>query len=418
MNIDAQFFYCLLRDEDPMPLAHVPREWFHEPWVTVYDFVRECLSSPKMKRLPQIETVIAKFGVEFMETAEDLGFYVEELCKRKTRLEVEELIRDVAIPLIESPSDPMYNPAKAAQVLLEGSAEITRRNRRSYDQHLDYWKDVKVRIDILKKRQAQKGLTGIPYPFDPLNYATGGLIDGELTVFLGASGIGKSWFLALTAMNALKLNYPGAIFSQEMRPRELSLRLDLLGAGVAPQRAWDGSYREHEWQKLRDYYHAITTEEKPYFQLFGPSDVRSLADFEATLASIRPKISWVAWDSPYLLCRGEKWELRADFVRTLKALAEDYNIPIFVTWQLNSDGEPAYTRAVYTDADHNFKATEDRDLRQLRISSTKTRDGLHLESLLLKWDLYNGEFGTIGFNIPGFRDSSQDTRASWGPPKP
>ena len=414
MNIDSGYFYALLRDGDSKPLAYVERDWFGDKWQKVYDFVRGCLTNPVMKKLPQVGTVAGKFEIEFFETEEEIGFYTDLLCKRRARLALEDSIQKVALPMIQNPKDQDHDPSEAARELMMACAEIRRKYRTSYGETMDYNTEVGVRIEEYNKRKAMKGLIGIPYPFQPMNDATGGLIGGELAVFFTASGLGKTWMLCQVVHSAMAAGCDGACFSQEMKPARLALRLDALGAGISPDRHRRGCLTPEEEEKMRDYLRSLP--KRPKLHMFGPKDIRTLADFEATLAAIRPNIEYIVWDSPYLVCRADKWEVKTEFVYGLKTLAEDYDIPMFVTWQLNRKGEPALTDAIRTDADHNFQADDEglREMRQIRVYSTKTRDGLKLENMLLQWDTTEGNFEVLSWKIPGMGDSYQDYTVGYG----
>lgn len=401
MNIDSGFFYILLSKGDPRPLSHVSPDYFAGPWRNVYDFVIQCLSDPTMRRLPQVETVAMRFELDLVETTEDIAFYIGLLNKRCARLALEDSIQQVALPLIEDPDSKDHDPIEAAHQLMMTCSALRRKYRAVYGETLDYNEDVAVRIQDYNQRKQRKGLIGIPYPYDAMNNATGGMIGGELAVFFAESGLGKTWMLAQVVQRAREAGYAGACFSQEMKPGRLAIRLDALGARVSPDRFRRGCLKPAEEERVRAYYENLPR--TPKLHMFGPKDIRALSDFEATIAALRPHIDFIVWDAPYLICRAEKWEMKTDFVQGLKELAEDYNIPMFVTWQLNRKGEPALTDAIKTDADHNFVADDEglRELCQIRVRSSKTRDGLQLDNLLLQWDISEGMFSELSWAIRG-----------------
>ncbi len=396
MNIDAGFFYTLLYKGDPQPLIHVSEDFFEDRWKEVYRFVVGALSDPSMLKLPEVETVSGMFEIEFFETEEEVAFYVGMLRSRRARVALEDAIQKVAVPLIEHPNSLDYDPLEAARELMMKSSEIRRKYRKTKGEILDYNEDVGIRIAEYNKRKSQKGLMGIPYPFPALNDATGGMQGGELTVFFAESGLGKTWMLVQVAITAMESGCAGVCFSQEMKPKRLSMRLDALGARVSPDRFRRGCLTPEEEEKVRAYYTDLPN--RPKLHLFGPKDIKCLADFEATLAALRPSISYILWDSPYMICRANEWADRTDFVKGLKELLEDYDIPLFATWQLNRKGEPSFTDAIRTDADHNFVGTDEglEEMQQIRVFSLKTRDGLKLENLLLRWEIAEGNFEEIG----------------------
>jgi replicative DNA helicase len=406
MNIDAAFFYCLLRDGDPKPLAATPREWVTKEWWGVYDFVVECMANPQMHHLPKLETVVERCGVQFTHTDEDVGYYIGLLCKRAARLSLEDGITRELLPLLRDPSDMEFNPIAAAEKMLLLCASIQRKYRQRGAAVLDYNRDLAPRVVAYNQRKERGGMIGIPYPFEPMNAATGGMIGGEGTVMLARSGVGKTWLFSRVCNHAVENGYSVLALSQEMRPRELSVRLDALGARVSPERFWRGTLSVEEELRVREYYTSLP-QRKGNIYMYGPSDINSFAAFEALLTTMRSKVDLVAWDSPYLVIRSDRWEQRADFCHCLKQTIEDFDIPLFVTWQLNRQNEPALTDAILTDMDQDFVATNEnlKQVMQLLISSMKTRTGLELEKLLLKWDLSEGIADVISWRIPGYGDS-------------
>lgn len=410
MNLDSNFFYCLLRDGDPRKLMDVPRSWIDPDWQKVYDFCQDCLDNPEMKRLPQADTVGLRYSIDFFETSETIDYYINELRKRRARLALEDGLRE-AFQLIEEP-DKQNKPVEAADQLMQQCAEIKRVYRPvTGGEAVDYTTDIELRKQEYEKREARRGIIGIPYPFEPMNLATGGLVDGEVSVILARSGVGKTWFLCLVASHALRLGKNVLVVTQEMPPKGLAMRFDGLLAGVPPDRHRLGMLNVEERDRLWSYYDGLS-QSTAKLHIYGKHDIRTLGAFEALLSVMASEIDLVCWDSPYLLTRSEKdWETRAGFVEMIKYLAEDYNKPFFLTWQLNSQGQPAFTAAIKTDVDHNFLADVEglEDLFQIKVSSIKTREGMSLREMRLEWNIARARFDVLYWKIPGLGDSGDYT---------
>jgi hypothetical protein len=103
----------------------------------------------------------------------------------------------------------------------------------------------------------------------------------------------------------------------------------------------------------------------------------------------------------------------------VKCIAEEYNVPIILTWQLNADDKPAYTKAVSDDVDNKIILSQDESLEsmfQADVRIPKSRDGLLLKSMIVKWDIKNGDFGEldegmfrpITWDVPGVGNSHSD----------
>lgn len=411
MNIDSGFFGALLTEGDPRILSTVSRDWITPKWQIVYDFVTDCLNNPEVKRMPKPETVELRFNCDLMRTTEPVGFFVSELRKRKARLALEDGVRDILMPLISMETPDQNRPLEAADKMMAHCSEVKSKYRQvRQGEPLDYKRDIERRRALYRARKERRGLMGIPYPFEPLNICTGGLIDGELTLFLGEYGQGKTWFMNQVARHAFQQGHSVLFVSQEMGPDRAAIREDALMAGISPDRFRRGMLTEEEEERLDQFYGTLA-EYKNEFLVYGPADVHSTASFEALISMLRPKIDVVLWDSPYLCIRSSTWEQRSEFVKGLKNMAESYSIPIFATWQLTHEGRAALTVAAATDPDHTLCLQRDQQMKsvgQAKIYAMKTRDGLELQDMMLQWDVARGAFDVLSYNIPGVESDMGD----------
>ena len=409
MNIDAGFFYQLLQNGDPRPLKKIQRAWLVPTWQQAYDFCLECVNNPDMQHLPTLETISEVLkGINFLETNEDIGFFIQQIRERGAYLAYTEHLREELNKVVATESN--IKPLEILDGAQRGIASIRKTFRVNYgDEVVDFGKDTDPRFADYEERENKKGLLGIPFPFEPLNMCTCGALPGELFLFLAKSGCGKTWLLSLIAKHCYDLGYGVGFFSQEMRSKRAAMRLDAVMSGVSPKRFLYGELSIEEKLKLQQYYASLKTK-KNELLLYGPNDIVDLEAFASTLSVIRNKISIVCWDSPYLCIRGNKnWEERASFVHNVKQLAEQYAIPIILTWQLNIDGNAAYTGAATTDADYNFllhRNKQQEDTHQASMESRKTRDGMLLHNMDLEWNTVEGKFSVRGYDIPGMGDTN------------
>ena len=392
MDLDAGYIYTLLRDKDSRGLSAIEKNWLIGDWSKVYDFCLECLTVPGMLALPSLGTIADRFGVSFDKTEEPMGFFVSEIKKRQACTALDNAVRTHAIPY------DAQNPLNSVEKLISACAEIKRRyHSTTSGQSINYSCDIEYRLSGYKKRKEMNGVVGIPFPYSPMNTCTGGLIGGELSVVLAESGVGKTWFLCLIARSAFLGGRSVLFVSQEMQPLRLCNRLDSLLAGISPDRMLRGCLTDQEEKRLCEHYDSLK-ERKGKLNIYGQKDVNSLASFEALLSVMHSQVDIILWDSPYLAIRSETWEERAEFVRCLKANAEMYNLPIVISWQLNREGKAALTVAVVTDADHNFVLEREKNMggaSQMKVYSTKTRDGVELRDMYLNWDVVNGDFSLL-----------------------
>jgi len=409
MNIDAGFIATVLRDGDPRKFTLVEPDWvMGDKWVKAYNFISACLENPEIGTLPAPDTVALRYEVELPDTRETVGYYVGELRKRKARMDLEAQLRGPILDMLKGDNPDKDDPIGAAELAMTVAADIRRKYRPDFHGGED---ELHAGLDdcwqAYLEREENQGLIGIPYPWEGLNLATGGLIGGELTAILGNPGCGKSWLILKVALHAHAQGKTVLMVSQEMQPRRLKLRAHALLAGVSPERFWRGQLEERERQKMQEYFHQDVSKFHQKLHLYGPREITSLGVFEAHLSALSSDVDLVVWDSPYLCSRSEKWEDRAQFVLELKQLAEMYNKPILVSWQMR-EGVPAFTRAIWQDADHNFVLNREdvhKAKKEAAIRSLKTRDGLELEELLMRWDTAAGVFEQLAWRIDGLGNS-------------
>ena len=134
----------------------------------------------------------------------------------------------------------------------------------------------------------------------------------------------------------------------------------------------------------------------------------------------------VFWDSPYLVIRKEGWEAKADFLSQSKICGEEFNIPLCYTWQFNKTFVPTrgasavaasqrasgYTYATITDSDNVFCLMQDDEnmqMDQLTVYTIKTRDGIRLKSMNLRWEIGILDFTMLDYDIPGLREDDYST---------
>jgi len=411
MNIEAGFFYKLLRDGDPRLLAGVEKEWLAEEWHRVLELVESCIANPDMMKMQAVETVENELDKMLPHTSEHIGFFINKLRERHARNCLEEKIKEV-VPLISLQTPQQNDPLKAAEQLMISCAEIKRKYSPSGDHEaMNFTKETEAVKEDYLQRKSMKGMMGIPYLYEAMNLSTGGMRPGELIVFLAESGLGKTWFLLLQAIAAFRSGHSILIITQEMKPRQLAIRIVSLMSKVSPYNFWKGDLEIVEEKILDDFYMSVKASEKEIL-IYGPDQVNSIAHFDALLSVLHSKVGVVFWDSPYLCTRAGTWQESSDFVKGMKHAAECYSVPLFITWQLNKFGDVAYTKAILTDADHNFvmeRENPDReDLLQVRVRSTKTRDGIKLKELILEWNIKEGRFDSLMWRIPGVGDSSED----------
>ncbi len=167
------------------------------------------------KVLPTFEQIQAVSGREFRRVPDldegHLSWFLEEFESFTRRQELERAILRAA-DLIEKGD---YDPVER---LIKDAVQISLQK----DLGTDYFEDPRARLLLLKSSNGQVS-TGWP-TLDKLLY--GGFNRGELQIFAGGSGSGKSLFMQNLAVNWLHAGLNGVYLTLELSEGLCSMRID------------------------------------------------------------------------------------------------------------------------------------------------------------------------------------------------
>lgn len=178
--------------------------------------------SEKYKTMPTRELVQASTGVELKELP-DLNeghytWFLEEFEKFTKKREIERAILQAADLIEKGEFDPV-------EKLVRDAIQISL----TKDLGTDYWADPKDRIDRYFSSGGQVS-TGWPQ-LDRLLY--GGFSRGELNIFAGGSGSGKSLVMLNMALNWLQAGLHGVYITLELSEELCGLRTDAMLTGMS-----------------------------------------------------------------------------------------------------------------------------------------------------------------------------------------
>lgn len=181
----------------------------------VADFIKE--HSDKYKTLPDISQVTAATGVKLTQVTElnegHYEWFMAEFESFTKRQELERAILKAADMLEKGSFDPVEKIIKdAVQISL------------TKDMGTDYFADPKARIEKYFDNGGQVS-TGWPQ-LDRIMY--GGFSRGELNIFAGGSGSGKSLVMMNMALNWLQQGLSGVYITLELSEELASLRTDAM----------------------------------------------------------------------------------------------------------------------------------------------------------------------------------------------
>jgi replicative DNA helicase len=178
-----------------------------------------------------------------------------------------------------------------------------------------------------------------------LDEKIGGFLAGEMVIIAARPGEGKTSLAMQLAMHNARKGRPGLFCSLEMERTELAGRVFCGMSDVDSNRLRKREITEADVQRIEK---AITETTEAGCWIWDPpkatiDEIASAAKLEAT----RHRIGWVVVDYIGLIDagnrRGDRREHIGHFSRSLKRLAKELKVPVFVLAQLNREackGEP------------------------------------------------------------------------------
>lgn len=217
------------------------------------------------------------------------------------------------------------------------SDEATILNMASYVSGYGEILDERLQTSLENEEKAE-GLQGIPTPLPKLNKYTSGWGPGQLITVGARTGVGKSVFAIMSAVNAAKAGKSVLFFSLEMSGPEIADRIMACMSGVSMGKLKQGRLNEEE----RKHVDSIRDE-------LAEMNLIIDTDAYATVDSVRAKalrqaqtdegLDMIILDYLQLLRSTSKMssrqEIIADQSRNMKLIAKSLGVPIMILAQLN-----------------------------------------------------------------------------------
>jgi len=185
-------------------------------------------------------------------------------------------------------------------------------------------------------------LTGVSTGFRDLDAKTLGLQGGELIIIAARPGMGKSALaLNIAANAALQGECPVLLFSLEMSPEQLGMRLIAQEGRVPLQRIRSGTLQAKDWEDVHTAMSALM-KARIYLDATPALSVVDISGRARRLA-LENKCGMVIVDYLQLVNSRpgiySREQAVADVSRSLKQLAMELNIPVIALSQLNRSVE-------------------------------------------------------------------------------
>lgn len=268
--------------------------------------------------------------VLYEEVEEEPWWLAEELIKRVSRNEVQEIVVG-AVNQIDSGEDPVKVLNNVREAAYGAADKATPRHSRS---DMSDYEDRRRRYED----PDQGWGTGIHFGLRQLDAHTGGLQAGELCIAGAYSGVGKTFFLCHVAACARKGGYTPIIFSLEMSVKEIETRVDAFGSGVSYNRLERKTLRDdeqkelHAWQESLKEMGGILIEHPPIGQR-TVSHLLSRAKLSGADIVLIDQLSHMEAARRH---RSEK-ERKAEILIAMDNELDEVNMPCILAAQLNRE---------------------------------------------------------------------------------
>jgi len=223
-NADIQKLFLEMMLEDAQSYVRVQNIYnpqnFDKSLRPAAEFIKE--HSDKHKTLPERTQISATTGIK-LQAVPDLNeghfeWFMAEFEQFTKRQELERAILKAADMLEKGEYDPV-------EKLIKDAVQISL----TKDMGTDYWSDPRARINKYFNSGGQVS-TGWPQ-MDRILY--GGFSRGELNIFAGGSGSGKSLVMMNIALSWLQMGLSGVYVSLELSEELCALRTDAMLAGMS-----------------------------------------------------------------------------------------------------------------------------------------------------------------------------------------
>lgn len=244
-------------------------------------------------------------------------------------------------------------------------------------------------LDLIECQHANRGrIGGLSTGFVDIDKMHDGLHEDELVIVGGYPGFGKTAFAVNIAEHvAIELNHPVGIFSFEMAPKQLTLRMIASRARLNLRSVRDGLICEEDFKRIAAASAKIAS--APIF--IEKASGMTVYQLRARARQMKMEHEIKLWLIDYTQIvaeSGSKDHNRerevASISHNLKEMAGEFSDPVIALSQLNDDGQLRESRAIGQDADSvwNLERPEKKDGEQkdtdvvpMKLRIKKQRNG-------------------------------------------
>jgi replicative DNA helicase len=339
---------CVAEGDMHTPLkSGIKPEHFSGEWAEIWGWMVEY--HQKHSQCPSIRSLQNQWGdLDTNEdtTNESFSGLVDEVHDAYTRRKLLETISDTM------PSLNGGRTAEALNTLSSGvqQAAVSVAKIRDVD-IIQTWEERIQKYETM--RNTPNSLRGIPTGFPGLDKITNGLRPQQFIVVAGEPKRGKSWLALIMADEAHRYGKRPMFISFEMSIEEQEARYDAIVSKVPYGNVLSGNLTSRELDTIRAAL-KLRKNMHPFIMSEDTSSLTTVSAVSAKIKEYQPDVLFI--DGVYLMDdeNGERKgspQALTNITRSLKRLAQQYDIPVVATtqvlsWKLNNKT----SRAVSADA--------------------------------------------------------------------
>jgi replicative DNA helicase len=365
-----------LQDFHSIQRLKITEDYFFSPECkSIFNYLWKCFhSNETFGSVPSFEICQRIFpGLLYSPSPDTLDMLCEQLRLQRMRVELLDIAEKV-----QQFAD--FNPREGMAALRTAAAELSTRHEVTNDLLLSSAYDVLLKdYELVAEGH---GLTGLPWPWVPLNEATQGIHNGEFIVVYGRPKNMKTWLClyVITLMN-MYANTRVLVYSLEMAPKQMTRRIAAIRAVVNYKSLLSGTLQPHDKERffsqlkqLSDEAHLHKTDptasvKHAELMVTSGKGAGGISFLHSKIREFRPDIVLV--DGMYLMQddRQQKrtidWKAIAHISQDLKRTATQFDIPVMATAQANRKAdknmknadlsEIAYSDAIAQDTDFSIR---------------------------------------------------------------
>lgn len=296
--------------------------------------------------VPSLDRVHRHFpDFDYCPSRDSIGVLVSDIVARSVAEGIRTVTEEID-DLLEEGEDPSMVLQAYLPQLRDLNIQGGARN------HMLISKGAKVLREEYHKMQVAGGITGIPFPWAPLNKSTAGMQDEDFIVIYGRPKNMKTWLACAIAAHAYsRANKRVLVYSKEMNDTTMMRRIASIIAEVDYQRLKSGTLRQDEADEFFDVLDGLEDWEKKGSE-GGRASMSFLSDRKmrgkkgATVDVIaaeaeRFEADLVIVDGFYLMRDGRTgvksrdWKQISNISSDLKNMGQMLQVPVIGTTQAN-----------------------------------------------------------------------------------